>query len=468
MVERSGIQGIPLSPYQISIHYNNSYSQNSSEGTSDWFGPQQPMAPIAPPEISGRQWDFQPGYNLSSSTRFNNTIGFPELRAFADGYDLLRLAIETRKDQVVRLKWSIKPRVAGAFDSAKLEQINRFFYRPDGHHTWDTWLRMILEDLFVIDAATIYMHRDRGGRLISLMPIDGATIKPVIDDWGRIPQPFYENGEIVYPVAYQQILKGLPAVDYTIRDLIYRPRNARTHRVYGYSPVEQIISTVNIALRRQAFILDYYTEGNIPASLIGVPETWTPDQIASYQRYWDAYFDGVEGRRRKAKFVPGGVAKTFIQTQEPELKNLFDEWLARLICFAFSLSPQMLVTQVNRATAETQKDLAEEEGLYPLLSWLKYFIDEIIEKEFDAPELEFSWGSDTKMDPAVRATILAEYISKGVMTINEARSELGLAPLAENAADRPMVLTTDGYVPLQIFGDTQSTREQNSNIDSTT
>ncbi len=155
----------------------------------------------------------------------------------------------------------------------------------------------------------------------ALLPIDGATIKPVIDDWGRTPQPYVENGATIYPVAYQQVLKGYPAVDYSLRDIIYRPRNIRVNRAYGFSPVEQIVTSVNIALRRQMYLLDYFTQGNIPDSLIGVPENWTPDQIASYQKYWDAYFDGDLGRRRRAKFVPGGVAKTFIQTKEPDLKR---------------------------------------------------------------------------------------------------------------------------------------------------
>ena len=102
---------------------------------------------------------------------------------------------------------------------------------------------MLLEDMFVIDAATLYCQRTRAGGPAALHPIDGATIKCVIDDWGRTPA--------VPPPAYQQVLKGLPAVDYTARDIIYRPRNGRVHKVYGYSPVEQVLMTVNIALRRQ-------------------------------------------------------------------------------------------------------------------------------------------------------------------------------------------------------------------------
>jgi hypothetical protein len=326
--------------------------------------------------------------------------------------------------------------------------VKNFFARPDGIHGFADWLRMLLEEVFVTDAPALYMSRDRGGQLKALMPLDGATIKPVIDPWGRAPQPYLDGDKLIYPAAYQQILKGYPAIDYSVRDLTYRPRNLRVNRVYGMSPVEQVVTTVNIALRRQLYLLDYFAEGNIPDSLIGVPETWTPDQIASYQKYWDAYFDGDLGRRRRAKFVPGGVAKTFIQTKEPELKGPFDEWLARIVCFAFSISPQALAQTVNRATAETQKELAEEEGLAPILAWAKALIDDILAAEFAAPDLEFVWSASDETDPATQETILSGYTSNGILTINEARAVLGRAPLAEASADRPMTLTNAGFVPL--------------------
>jgi hypothetical protein len=310
-----------LSPYEVSV----SYGQPGAAGQgADWFGPLAPITPLAPPQVSGRQWDYPSGYNLATTPRIYESVSFQTLRGLAEGYDLLRLVIETRKDQVARVVWNIGPRNKQPGNDPRLAALRQFFMRPDGLHTFGDWLRLLLEELFVIDAPALYLQRDRAGRLAALLPLDGATIKPVIDDWGRTPQPYAENGETVYPVAYQQVLKGYPAVDYSLRDVIYRPRNIRVNHAYGFSPVEQIITSVNIALRRQMYLLDYFTQGNIPDSLIGVPENWTPDQIASYQKYWDAYFDGDLGRRRRAKFVPGGVAKTFIQTKEPDLKGPFD------------------------------------------------------------------------------------------------------------------------------------------------
>ena len=159
---------------------------------------------------------------------------------------------------------------------------SNFFQRPDGVTRWKTWLRALLEDMFVIDAATLYCQRTRSGQLCALQQLDGATIKRVIDDWGRTPLPYAgADGATVYPPAYQQVLKGLPAVNYSARDIIYRPRNVRAHRVYGYSPVQQVLMTVNIALRRQLWQLDYFSEGSIPDALIGVPAGWASIGLAA-------------------------------------------------------------------------------------------------------------------------------------------------------------------------------------------
>ncbi|WP_395664570.1 phage portal protein [Methylocella sp.] len=444
MAERgAGMRRWSLAPYDVKVSF---------AGADDgWFGPSAPMAPCAPPETAGRQWDFPQGFNLQTTPRAPEPMSFAALRGLADGYDLLRLVIETRKDQAARQTWTIAARdkSADALVSAdRIAAATRFFSRPDGVRCFSDWLRMVLEEVFVTDAAALYLRRDRGGRLIGLTPIDGATIKPVIDAYGRTPEPCFAGGRLVYPTAYQQTLKGLPAVDYTTRDLIYRPRNLRVNRVYGMSPVEQVATTVGIALRRQAYLVDYFTEGNIPDSLIGVPESWTPDQIGAYQKYWDAYFDGEAGRRRRAKFVPGGVARTFIQTKEPELKSPFDEWLARIVCFAFSISPQALAQSMNRATAETQRELAIEEGLGPILAWAKALIDDVLASEFDAPDLEFVWTTSHEADPLTQETILSNFVSKGVLTINEARAALGRPPLEDPAANRPMALTASGYTPL--------------------
>lgn len=417
-------------------------------GGADWFGPLNPMQPVAPPEVKGRILDFPSGYNLNVRPRSYEAVTFDMLRAFADRYDLVRLIIETRKDQLARQEWNIVPRdkklrqrnsvIPGDLE-ARIGAINDFFLRPDQENFWDDWLRLLLEDLFVIDAPTLYRRKTYGGQLYALQPLDGGTIKRVIDDWGNTP----ETG-----AAYQQVLKGYPAVDYAKDELIYRPRVKRTHKVYGYSPVEQIIMTVNIGLRRQAWQLESFTEGNIPEALIGTPSQWTPDQVRQFQDWFDSVLQGNTGERRRARFVPGEVAKSYVPTKPTELFGQADEWLARIVCFAFSVSPQPFVAQMNRATAETAQETAISEGLAPIQKWVKGLMDTILIEDFNSPDLEFSWNEDEEADPNIKSQIIDREQAAGRLSFNEARKEQGLDPIDHPDADRPMFKTATGWTPI--------------------
>jgi hypothetical protein len=408
-----------------------------------FFGPGQPQAPGAQ-EIAGRRFDYQVGYNYRLTPRNDEAITFSQLRALADGYDLLRLVIETRKDQIEAMEFSVRKRDTGATKSktdgadATAQKIEAFLRMPDQQHTWSLWLRQLLEELFVIDAPVIYPRLTRGGDLYSLDLMDGATIKPVLDDSGRTPVP--------PDVAYQQVIKGLPAVDYSRDELLYLVRNLRVHKVYGYSPVEQIIATVNIALRRQLSQLQYYSEGNVPEALIGVPATWQPDQIRQFQEYWDSILEGNTAQRRHAKFIPGDIAKNYVPTKEPILKDEYDDWLARIVCFAFSIPPTAFVKQTNRAVAENAMQQAKEEGIAPLLKYIKSFMDTIIARYFKQPGYEFAWRDDEQVDPVALAQANDVKVRNGTKTINEARADDGLDPLADG--DEPMIYTATGPVLL--------------------
>jgi hypothetical protein len=437
----------------------------SGVGPMNWFGPQQPIQPQAQERAEGRAFDYPVGYNLRIQPREGEPVGFGTLRALADGYDLLRLVIETRKDQIEAFEWEIVPRDKDASADAMKGEIRRitdFLESPDKEHDWPQWLRMQIEDLLVLDALAVYPRMNRGGTLYGFELIDPSTLKRIIDDTGRTPLP--------PDVAYQQVLKGISAVDYSADQIAYTMRNPRTNRIYGYGPVEQVMMTVNIALRRQLSQLDFYTQGNIPEAIAQVPEGWTAKQIQDFQTWWDSVLEGNQAQKRKMRFVPS--LDNIVFPKEQVLKDEYDEWLARIVCFAFSISPSALIKQVNRASGEQMADTAKEEGLLPLLRFFESHMTRLIRRYLGAQNLKFQFKVSNRVAPLDQASIHKIYADLEVITPDEIREEIGLDGMTpeqrEEAFPTPVMpgLNPDG-TPILPKGAPGAQEEQKPLVDPT-
>ena len=107
-----------------------------------------------------------------------------------------------------------------------------------------------------------------------------------------------------------------------------------------------------------------------------------------------------------------------------------DELLVRLACYAFSVSPTPFVKQTNRATASQAQESAQEEGLYPLMSyWKDDVMDAIIQEKFGFDDIEFTYLPRSEPDQNKQATIHQVQIDEGIRSRNDVRGELGLEPI---------------------------------------
>lgn len=407
------------------------------------FGPGYPIVPPSRQPI--RSWDYPAAWNVTFTPRSFEPVGFGELRSMADKHTLTRLAIETRKDQMAALPWRFRAvgtdgvgqQVKPSKDQqGRIDALTQFFKCPDGTHRFETWLRGILDDLLVIDAPAVELRQTRSGKITALDQLDGGLIKPLLDETGRRPKP---------PApAYQQIIHGRPWVlledggradtdegsvyaSFNDGQLIYMPRNPRIYKGYGFSPVEQIFTYMQIGIRREARQLAHFTEGNIPPGMIDAPEGSSVEQVKEWQDWFDSNYGGNDSARTRLVWGPSGAKyQPFV---EPPFKDDFDIWLARIVSYAFNLPTQWATAQVNRATAQTAQETALEEGLFPLKSWVVGFINLITQQRMGQPDIEFCWEDKQDVDPAVEATILDTYVRSGTFTLNEARERLGKPPV---------------------------------------
>lgn len=406
-------------------------SQIPEEQSAQLWSPGQPMAPSAPPFQAARAYDYPLYSNTSITPRDDEPIRFGDLKSLADSCELVRLAIETRKGQFTKLEWNIVSREPDATKQQdetdpRIKEIEEFFRYPDKEHPFAAWSAMLLDQMLIYDAPTIYPRLNRDGSLNALMLVDGSSIKRIIDLWGRTPQP---SDDMPNPPAYQQIVNGIPFVNFTKQELIYWPYNPRIDHIYGLSPVEQVIVTANMFMRRQSLQLNYFTEGTLPDFFFTLPKEWTPEQIDQFAVNFYALMSGNDASRRHGRFLPDGAKVE--QTKAELLKDDFDEWLARIVCFAFSLPPTAFVKQMNRATASQAQEAAIQEGLAPLMIWFAGLMDYIIQQHFGYDDLIFRWVEAESIDPLEAAQANKIYIDAGALTPNEVRKTLGYDPMPD-------------------------------------
>lgn len=380
------------------------------------LSPGQPLEPNANvPDDTIYAYEFPMNINQNfDTTRFSRE----ERLRYLSKPDLVRICLTKRKDQITKYGWKFVIKGTGKTDS-RTEALTQFFKKPDGEHRWDPWISSIIEDHIVLDAVCIFPRRDRAGNIHSLNIIDPATIKKMVDAWGFTPL----DGS----PAYQQKINGLITSNWAYNELIYSIKNATSNSVHGYSAIEALEKTINLLIRRTQAQLDYFTKGNIPSLLISAPEGWKANDIFKYQKMWNELQKGPT-RFGTSVMIPSDK----VHNTKPEaLKTELDEWIARTICLGLSLPPTALMNDNNRATAETAKASAREEGVESTLDYLANLINEIIEDHFHYSDIEFQWDINEETDPLTLSQIENSYVASGIRTINEVRAEHGWEPLEE-------------------------------------
>lgn len=407
-----------------------SLAQSAGAALQSQFGPGQPPE-TAWGDEPPRLFEYASGANLATVPRAGyGVLPFPVLRALAQSSKEIRLNIELIKRTVRGLEWEIKARDDALVDGYQREtqSLTKFFERPDGVNDFDAWVNMLLEDLLVIDAVTIYPETDDAGRILSLDLVDGATIRPLLDLRGRTPRP---------PVpAYLQILHGIAATHYAADRLIYAPLNTKVQSPYGESPIEWAIMAVNTAIRHDLQRMGYFTEGNIPGVLVSVDiEKTTPQQIQTFQEYYDALAKGDIARASKILFVPSMGNQSIFQPQTNDVDKIeVDKWLMQVMCWAFGNNPAefglVAASGLGGAGYVAGMENAQYRSMIgPITGYLKSLFDRILRDFFRRPDAEFRWkGLEPPEDELRRAQIDQVYLSMGVYSPSYVQERLGVPP----------------------------------------
>jgi hypothetical protein len=448
------------------------------------FAPGGPLVPalINAPREDGRalprRYEFPVAWNLQITEQ--RTVPFRLLRDVADGSDITRKCIEVVKASLAGMDWDIslspdatariqadtsgKSTLIAARQARQqlMPEITRckdFWAMPDRINglSFPEWVAMAVEEMLVIDALTIYPNMSIAeDNLHSLEILDGSTIKPLLDDRGGRPVPPYP--------AYQQILWGFPRGEFTASadadgeftadDLIYAPRTRRPFTPYGYSAVERALPMIDLYMKRLQWLRTEFTDGVTPSVFIKTGSTYggNPQLLAGYERVMNDDLAGKTEQRMRARMLAEDMEPVFPPSLDSKFSPEMDEYLVKQICGHFGVLPTQIGFSPKGGLGGTGIQKGEQQsaqviGIQPLTLWLTDLLNQLSYRFLNMPrDLTFLLAPSTDDNNVQEAQQLQMKMESGMITFNEARSELGLPLFSFPEADIPMVPNT--WVPL--------------------
>lgn len=383
--------------------------------TGPAFAPGVPVRPYDGIGGQAKAWNIPAGYNIRSRPERDKRLSFEILKAMTDSYDVASMCIAHRINSIRSLPYAIVPEddLEGNVKEAILIA-QRAMKKPDGVHSFRTWLAMLIEDMLRYDAPALHKRRDRIGRSIALEVISGPTIAPVLDKYGRRP-----TGDAP---AFVQYVQGQVWKWFKADDIIYEPFRPQADSPYGIAPIESVLLAVNTDLRFQQHFLNYFTEGTVPEGFIILPEEASQaPQMKEFQEVFDSYMYGDMAAKRQLKVLPGGSTLEF--SKNPDFNSSFAEFLMRKVCAAFHVSPQELgfTMDVNRSTGDTQDDIRFRTGDLPVVNHIQDILTSYLQDDLGLPvKFQFDTGKEDE-DKVQAAQADKIHIEAGVVSPDEIR-----------------------------------------------
>ena len=293
-----------------------------------------------------------------------------------------------------------------------LDRVNPHWTGGDLWRATETYLNLWGEAYWAVE-------RDESGTPFELWPLRPDRVRVVPDEREYIRGYVY-TGPSGEPVGF--------APDEMVRLRYFNPLD----EYGGLSPIRPVRLSVDMG--RDALLGNRSGLANdvTPGVLFETESGFADGQIELFYKNWALKHEGPKNKLRPGVLAPGMKASQVgFSPKDMEYLNTL-RWTVEDVARAFNV-PKPLLHDLERATyanIETTRRMFWETCIVPELRFfeealrerlLPMFGDTSLVAEFDTSNIEALRESETE-----RARRISMYVSAGVMTVEEARAEVGL------------------------------------------
>ncbi len=422
----------------------------------------------------GYEW-LAPSSNNINVNQYQNPFRFLSNDQCWDAYRRcadLRAAVDSIVRRVATFDWLVSPTIDPHDERYHsllevCEKVRGFLLRPNKNgDTWQEVMTSFLTDTLVYDSGVLELVYDMDGTLRELVPLRGASVFPVIDEFGRVLE--YEQNLIG---ANSMVFHLEPTEEETPKfktnEIIYFSLFKNTSNPAGNPIIDSLVYEIIGLLRATQHAMLNLDADEIPSGILvlaGIAGRAAEEAKADLQK--------LKGQDHKIRVMttpdPSGVGANWLQLKRTpkdiEMRDVIMD-IKRTIYRTFGVMPvEMGMTEdMPRATATAQLDVASSHLVTPILELLQakinaQVIPSLLKDESISSLIKFSFDRESRLTAKEQQELASThqtYVRNGIMTRNEVRGVLGLLPLEGGdvatleVAGMPTALHSFGEAPSQ-------------------
>ena len=389
-------------------------------------------------------------------------VDLPTIRRFA-AMPYVEMCISTIVDEtssvpyVIAVKEGITPTPE---HDKQIEHVKSFYENPNTNkESFDEIRRKYIRDILEVDSGVLIKMFNIKEEMVEMMARDGSTFTKNPDIFGRIvdrddliidPNIATTNKEMTLmepgwitaadareKAAYFQYgwITGARPVPFGKKEIVWFERNPRTDSIYGRSPVEVLMNTIQTLIYAIEHNLEYFSDNSIPKGIIGL-DGGDADDIKAFKTQWEQQQrtkDSAGNWKKKFHNLPiVGKTPVFTRLQftNAELELIESQkWWAKMVWACFGVTATELgYTEDAKGLANqiVQSNIFRKRAINPILRLEEYKHNHEILSEFEYPDIEFKFLMFDVEEETKKAALYKLQLEAGYKSINEIRREEGM------------------------------------------
>lgn len=385
---------------------NDTNSRSKSEGTKG--------------EIVELQ-DYSKSYRQRSAI-----LSYPEMQEYYERDEWVRSCIDEIVKNTVKVRPLIVPIETEEDPSEEtkqhIEAVEALLSDPNlKDESFESIRRKILLDILKFDAGAMEIVYDTNGVPAELFDLPGHLIRLNVDKHGN-----FEDIEKAYcQLSTESLASSKELVWFNQNEVIYFIANPQSGSVYGLSPLESLVNSVEADLNASEYNAAFFKNNAEPSGIIQITGL-SKAGLKRFKAYWKHQFKGPKKAHKILAVNAKSIDFKKISESQKDMQFMeYQKWILQKILSVYKVKPFVLGIideTTGKLNSSEQWRAFKASAIDPLLSLESYlYTTKLIKAGFGFDDIELRFEAVDIRDEEQNAEIAERLVKSGIITINEAR-----------------------------------------------